>query len=750
MGYIYTHRLLSPVETNISTQQTKLYICEKPSQARDIARILKATKKSEGYIQGHNIIVTWCLGHLVETAKPEHYRPDIKPWRINKLPIIPEQWHLFPVDKVKKQLNIVKKLINNTNSIVVATDADREGELIARELLDLCKYKGSIERLWLSALDDDSIIKALKNIKPGSATENLYYAGLGRQRADWLTGMNMTMATSSLFGKYGQGVLSVGRVQTPTLQLIVDRDLRIENFENQFYYELYAKFVDHLDSSLWLKWSPSKKVLDEETNKCLDKDVITQVIEKIHHKPAVITEFKKTNKKQPPPILFTLSALQKKASSLYGYTAKKTLAIAQSLYEKHKATSYPRTDSGYLPISQFSEAENILNILKNIDASISELITNCNTSYKSPAWNDKKVTAHHGIIPTANSKVKLSAMSQDELNIYKLIRNLYIAQFLGDYLYKQTKISVKCSNEIFTATGTIPGPLAWKQALENFKFNDTPSGDDHTVQKIPDWKKSQQLQESQEKAAQKKTKPPGRFTEGTLIAAMESIGKHVEDKELKKILKETSGIGTQATRAAIIETLINREFVRRNKKQLISTDKGRELLNLLPRIVKDPATTARWEQDLEDIAQGYLKLDEFITKQNTNIAYMIEELKKHKGVINTDDDQSSLNSSNKPKIKIACSLCGNDMQRKKTKANNRFFWGCSTYPDCKSTLPDYNGTPGKPRQPAQKTDIKCTACNEGYMVERAGKYGKFYGCSNYPKCKNLLKNLEAIKTPEPA
>lgn len=724
----------------MSADTIKLYICEKPSQARDIARILKANQKKDGYIQGNGVIVTWCLGHLVETAKPDYYRKDIKPWRVTKLPIIPEQWKTLPVPKVKKQLDIVQDLVNKSKHIIISTDADREGELIAREILSLCNYSNKIERLWLSALDDKSIIKALAMIKPGSATENLYYAGLGRQRADWLTGMNMTMATSSLFGKYGEGVLSVGRVQTPTLQLIVQRDLKVENFEPQDYYELYAKFVDHLESNVWLKWNITKKFLDEDTGKCLDKSVVEKVAEKIHHQAASITIFKTTDKKQPPPLLFTLSTLQKKASSLYGFSAQKTLSVAQALYEKHKAISYPRTDCGYLPVSQLSEAKEILNILYKSDEQIAELIKHCDLKYKSPAWNDKNVTAHHGIIPTTNSKINLSSMNDDELKIYKLIRNLYIAQFLGNYEYKQSKMSVKCQKEVFSATGNIPVNPGWKKALEQFKWQDTAKTEDETVQQFPDWKKGQQLQECSEKIAEKKTKSPGRYTEGTLIAAMESIGKHVEDKELKKILKETSGIGTQATRAAIIETLIARNYITRDKKKLISTQKGRNLLELLPELVKDPAMTAIWEQDLEDVASGNLNLTEFLSKQQENIINMIEELKKI-SVTNITTPSSHENHKPEPQ-KHACPSCNNLLRRKKMKSKDVYFWGCSQYPDCKVTMPDIKGIPGKPRiNNTIKTDVKCNKCNNGFFVKRMGKYGEFYGCSAYPKCKNINKKL---------
>tara|TARA_R110002110_G_scaffold119309_2_gene293737 strand:- start:21141 stop:23306 length:2166 start_codon:yes stop_codon:yes gene_type:complete len=714
----------------------KLYICEKPSQARDISRVLGVKKKHESHIEGSDIIVTWCLGHLLESAKPDYYCKELKPWRIEKLPIIPETWHMEPVGRVKKQLQAVKKLIKSTNHIVIATDADREGELIARELMEYCRYQGTVERLWLSALDDVSIKKALKTIKPGSTTENLYHAGLGRQRADWIVGMNMTMGTSSLFGKFGEGVLSVGRVQTPTLQLIVDRDRAIEQFKSQDYYELYAKFIDDSNVGIWLKWAVPDALKDNEPGRCLDITAVKDIATKIHAQPAVITKLTKQKKRLAAPLPFSLSALQKKASSLYGFTAKKTLSVAQELYEKYKITTYPRTDCGYLPASQFSDSKDVLDTLLQNDSTLADLIGACDTQFKSSAWNDKKVTAHHGIIPTTNNKVNLSSMPDDALKIFHLIRSVYIAQFLGDFEYKHTKIIVSCEQEQFTATGKIPLVQGWKKALEFDKSGTSSKGEDETTQDLPDWTQGQSLLEEQEKMAKKKTKSPGRFTEGTLIGAMESVGRYVEDPKLKKVLKETSGIGTQATRAAIIETLIKRDYITRDKKKLISSEKGRALVDLLPKEVTDPATTARWEQDLEEVAAGNLALDLFLANQNKGLSEMLKALNQG----NAQAPQSNQNL-NVPSSKHKCQSCDKPMARRKVKNKNSYFWGCTGYPECKITLPDFKGKPGKKKTAAKKTEHACPKCKTGYLVERKSARGKFYGCSGYPKCKNIEQDI---------
>tara|TARA_R110002110_G_scaffold209215_1_gene421601 strand:+ start:8831 stop:10996 length:2166 start_codon:yes stop_codon:yes gene_type:complete len=715
----------------------KLFICEKPSQASDISRVLGATQKREGFIEGDGVIVTWCLGHLLEAAKPDYYCKELKPWRIEKLPVIPKDWHMEPVARVKKQLTVVKKMIKSANHVVIATDADREGELIARELMTYCKYEGKVERLWLSALDDASIQKALKTIKPGNETENLYFAGLSRQRADWIVGMNMTMATSCLFGKFGEGVLSVGRVQTPTLQLIVTRDRTIEQFKPQDYFEMFVNFIDEGKAGAWLKWNIPESLQNDETGRCLDKAAVSDVANKIHDKPAKITNLTKVKKKQAPPLPFSLSELQKKASALYGYTATKTLSIAQELYEKHKAITYPRTDSGYLPLSQHGESSVVLDSLLKIDPSLSILVKKCDVAFKSTAWNDKKVTAHHGIIPTTNQDIKLSSMSTEACEIYDLIRTAYISQFLGDFVYEQTKIVVACENEDFSATGRIPLILGWKNMSDNDETIDMAKEESEAGQDFPDWTEGQTLCSDQEKVTDKKTKAPAQFTEGTLIGAMESIGRYVEDPSLKKVLRETSGIGTQATRAAIIETLINREYIARDKKKLISTEKGRALIDLLPDAVKDPATTARWEQDLDDMAAGSMAKELFLANQNDNLSKMLEALKS--GYSKQDP---SLQNRKAALSEHQCPACDKPMVRRKPKSKNSYFWGCSGYPECTTTLPDADGKPGERKAAAKKTDQHCFKCDTGYFVERKSARGTFFGCSNYPKCKNVVQEVK--------
>lgn len=660
-----------------------LYICEKPAQARDIARHLRANNKKDGYLEGSGYQVTWCVGHLLELAPPEYYKPDISPWNINKLPLIPQQWEMLISVKTKKQFNVIKTLLKETLHVVIASDPDREGETIVRSILNKCHYKGKIERLWLSALDDLSIQKSLQHIRKGSETESLYHAGIARSRADYLIGMNMTMAVSSLYGV--NSVLSVGRVQTPTLKLVVDRDTAIENFISRDYYVLKAQFSDNT-LSFWTTWRTPKVLLDEE-GYCVNQQAVETVSAKVDGEPGKITEFAENLKHQSAPLCFSLSTLQKKASSTYGYSAKQVLDLAQSLYETHKAVTYPRTDCGYLPDEQFDEAPAVLKALSKADSTIKSVVTLCDTDFRSPVWNTSKVTAHHGIIPTLNDAVVIQAMSDDEFNLYDLIRRQYLAQFLGDYEYQERKVEIQCAGEIFTATGHTPVKHGWKQAFQQDRME---SDSLEAAEVLPRLIKNQAVENHQVRVESKQTKPPARFTEGTLIEAMKNVAKDITDTELKQVLKENNGIGTEATRANILETLFKREYIERQKKQVVSTNKGRALIALVPESVKNPLMTARWEQQLEAIVAGEGNHDTFLDSQTVLLHQMLTDLQQD---VNQQIVASlQLQSDTQNGTVYMCSSCEAPLRRLKNK-NGHYFWGCTRYPNCKFIARDKKNKP---------------------------------------------------------
>ena len=661
-----------------------LTICEKPSQARDIARQLKASERKDGYLEGNGYQVTWCVGHLLELAPPEYYRPDIKPWRIEKLPVIPTEWKMLVSVKTKKQFNIIKQLLKNAKYVVIASDPDREGESIVREILDECNYFGKIERLWLNALDDASIQKALKNIRPGKDTENLYYAAQARSRSDFVIGMNLTMGASALYGV--NSVLSIGRVQTPTLKMVVDRDRAIEAFKSQDYFVLKALFSGDEDKQVWATWKAPDSVLDTEGH-CLDQQVVDSIAAKVDEEPGIVSHFKESKKTQKAPLCFSLSALQKKASSVFGYSAKQVLSLAQALYEKHKATTYPRTDCGYLPEDQFHEVSKVLEAIASADPTLKPLLAHCDDTFRSLVWNNKKITAHHAIIPTMNNRVDISALSEAEFNIYDLIRRQYLAQLMGDYEYLQRTVEIHCAGETFIATGNTPVTLAWKHA-----FNMKEPAADHEAENntIPLLKTGQPVQIQETVVESKQTKPPARFTEGTLIEAMKTVGKWVEDDALKKTLKDNQGIGTEATRANIIELLFKRGYLQRQSKQVLSTDKGRALIDIAPDLVKNPVLTAEWEQQLEHIAEGKGQLDSFVHSQTALLKDMLAQLQSE----GTPQEASrlQLQSETQNGKVYCCPICNAPLRRLKNK-KEKYFWGCTQYPHCNFTTWEKNKKP---------------------------------------------------------
>lgn len=698
-----------------------LYICEKPSQGKDIAAVLGASESYDGYMTGNGITVTWCLGHLLTQAAPEHYCSNLKPWRRSVLPIVPHTWVMQPNPKRQQQFAIVTRLINAATHIVIATDADREGEAIARELLHYCHYRGKVERLWLSALDKVSIKKALGELKSGASTERLYYAALGRSRADWLVGMNMTMAVTATFS-HGQGVLSVGRVQTPTLQLVVNRDNAIKQFIPSDYYVVTAQFTAEDKRSVMTRWQIPDDIQDKNGH-CADKALAEKVCAAIEGKIATITDFRDEQKETTAPLCLSLSHLQKLASQQLGLGAKKTLDIAQALYETHKVITYPRTDCGYLPMSQHQEAHNILATVAHIIPELQPIIERADYSYQSPVFNDAKITAHHGIIPTTNKSVTVNQMTTQQQAVYSIIARYYLAQFLGPYVFSRRSITVACNNHRFIANENTPLILGWKPALTTMTHEDLLK-----KKELPDFANGNRpsLLCVASGVDAKVTSPPVHFTEGTLIMAMKNVAREVEDKALKKILTAHAGIGTEATRANIIELLLRREFLRKEKQQLIATEKGRTLLDKLPHVLKHPATTARWEQMLNDIATGDIQLGEFLDNQATALSTMLERFDK---IVMTQPrgDSTALHQ---------CPDCKSALRRFKGKKG--FFWGCTAYPTCTTTLLDSSGKPVM-RKPEIHSRFDCPTCQQHKLVKRQGKKKtQFWGCAGYPECRAIF------------
>lgn len=600
----------------------KLFLCEKPSQGRDIAKVLGATQRGDGCLTGRDIIVTWGFGHLMEMEQPESYDIKYKKWLLTDLPIIPKQWKVAVKPATKEQFTVIQKLLKKTSSVVIATDADREGEMIAREILDTCRFRGPVFRLWLSALDENSIRKALGSLKPGEATESLYQAGLGRARADWLVGMNLTRLYTLKGQQSGQkGVFSVGRVQTPTLRLIVDRDRQIASFVPRDYWTLTVALIGQNDP-FQAQWLAPEMVCDEE-GRCINQSALQQAsteISRTRQARVISTEIKRI--KESAPLPFDLGTLQQVCSKKWGMGAQQVLDIAQSLYETHKATTYPRTDCGYLPLSMQAEVPHVFNALQQTDPALKSLLVQCDIQQKSRVWNDSKITAHHAIIPTTQP-VDISKMSEVEHRVYDLIRRHYLAQFLPLYEADNTQIRLECAGHTLATAGNVVVTPGWKRL-----FSEDKSEPDENKQSLPQLAENAQCPVTGTNIRELKTSPPAHYTEGTLIAAMKNAARFVTDERLKQRLKESAGLGTEATRAGIIETLLKRGYIRREKRHLIATRSATTLMEMLPDIVKDPGMTALWEQALDEIASGKLPLALFLQKQSMWISKMVEQARQ--------------------------------------------------------------------------------------------------------------------------
>lgn len=642
----------------------KLFLCEKPSQGNDIAKVLGATKRGEGCLSTPDgqLTVTWGIGHLVEQLNPEEYDPAFKKWAFETLPIIPGKWGLSPKKETKKQFNVVMKLIKQAKLVVIATDIDREGETIARELLDLAGFRGQIKRLWLSALDEASIRKALASLKNNEETLPLYYAGLARSRADWLIGMNFSRLYTLLAQQKGyQGKpLSVGRVQSPTLSLVVNRDREIKNFIPKQHFTLQVMLSDGK------QYFATQYVIPEQycdpDGLCLSAQVIQAANRQIRQLGQAKVESVETKReRQHAPLCFALSDLQSEANRLYGLGAQRVLDIAQSLYETHKATTYPRTDCGYLPESQLAEASRVIQYVLQSDQRLQPISAVLNLNQKSRVWNDKKITAHHGIIPTM-VKVDISKMSDEEMKLYDLIRRRYLAQFLPISETDKTQIILKCGQHILSARGNVLVTPGWK-----ILFGKSLDEDDDTPQALPTLKQGQICQISDSEIKTLQTSPPNHFTEGTLLTAMKNAARFVTDERLKQRLRETEGLGTEATRAGTIQGLIDKGFLQKKGKSLLATEAAMMLMDSLPTMLKDPGLTALWEQALNQIAERTLSLEVFMQKQETFVRHLMAECLKQGMSLGNIEIRK-------------CPQCAAPMTKRNGK--NGQFWGCSAYPTC--------------------------------------------------------------------
>ena len=670
----------------------RLFIAEKPSLGEAIASELGITKKERGFFQCGNDVVTWCFGHMLEQAGPDEYtdvnapvdKSGNKIWRAEDLPIIPEEWILHPKEDAKHQLSIIEKLIKSANSVVHAGDPDREGQLLVDEILEFYGYSHPVKRLWTQSVDSTSMRRALNDLRKNEDYRGFGAAAQARGKADWLIGMNLTRAYTLKAARGGtRALLVVGRVQTPVLSLVVDRDREIEAFKPIPFYKIKA-VIQHGSSSFIADWNASDDQigLDSE-GRLVDANVAKQLIDKISGSSGFVTEYKKVPTKKNPPTAYSLSSLTIKASSAYGYSAQDVLDVCQSLYETHKLTSYPRTDCKYLPEAQHADAIEVLEAIKHVNPDMAILIDGANPKLKSKTWNDSAITAHHGLIPTLNKGSK-EKLNEKELNIYLLIVRSYLAQFYPAHEYLKTTIKLKVGEEVFETGGntvTLPG---WKEVFSEGDDDDNSSA---VVQTLPPMNNGDEVKCIKSNAVDSKTKAPSRFSDGSLVAAMENIHKYVNDPELKKLLRDGDGIGTPATRASIISELKRRGYLEEKGKFVISTPLGRGMVDVFPVVMKNAVLTALNEKQLLDIQKNP---DNQVLFINSQIKFITDQVAKaNDGSVRVAGAKQSA-----PVSKVhMCKSCGKGLCRRPGKKPNSFFWSCSDYPNCKQLYPDYKGKP---------------------------------------------------------
>jgi DNA topoisomerase-3 len=590
-------------------------LAEKPSVGRDLARVLQCGKKGNGYFEGSTYIITWALGHLVTHADPEAYSDSYKTWKMEDLPMLPQELKLVVIKKTSKQFHAVKALLNrkDVTEIVIATDAGREGELVARWIIEKAHVHKPIKRLWISSVTDKAIKEGFKKLKNGREYENLFHSAVARAEADWIVGMNATRALTTKHNAQ----LSSGRVQTPTLAIIAERENEIKQFKPKAYYGLKA----NTSSGLHLVWQDAKT----KDIKTFDKEKIDSLNKQLADKDAAIISADKAYKKTFSPGLYDLTELQRDANKRFGYSAKETLSIMQKLYEQHKVLTYPRTDSRYLSsdiVETLGERVKACGVKPYAKAAMKILQKPIKGN---PSFvDDSKVSDHHAIIPTEETVIA-SAFSDKERKIYDLVVKRFLAVLSPPFEYEQTTLTCKIGQETFLAKGKVVLSQGWKEVYE-FETDEEKEG--LAEQKLPVLNKGDLLKVQSITQTKGETKPPARFNEATLLSAMENPAKYMSgNADLKKVIGETGGLGTVATRADIIEKLFNSFLVEKKGKELFVTSKGKQLLDLVPQDLKSPALTAEWEQKLTQIAKGKLSKQAFIQEMKGYAKTVVQEVK---------------------------------------------------------------------------------------------------------------------------
>lgn len=667
-----------------------LVLAEKPSVGKDIGKVLNCSKSGNGFVEGNKYIVTWALGHLVTLADPESYNQKYTRWEMEDLPIIPKEMKTEVIKKTRAQYMTVKNLLlrKDVTEIVIATDAGREGELVARWIIDKAEVKKPMKRLWISSVTDKAILEGFSKLKDASSYENLYSSAVARSEADWIVGINATRALTSKHNAQ----LSCGRVQTPTIAMIAALEDEIKNFKPDYYYgiEALAKGVKFI-------WHDKNN-----DTRSFNREKIENIISTLKSKSLLVTNVSRNKSFTVAPALYDLTELQRDANNIYGYSAKETLSAMQTLYERHKVLTYPRTDSRYI-------SDDIVETLKDrvkacsvgpyakIGFKISSQPIKGNKSFV----NNSKVSDHHAIIPTEQT-VFLGNLSDKERKIYDLVVKRFLAVLSKPFEFEKIVVSGKIGSEEFSAKGRVTLSMGWKEVYGNYE--DEEILDDMGSDALSEFINGKELNVSKISMTTGETKPPARFTEASLLSAMENPVKFMKnaDKDLKKTIGETGGLGTVATRADIIDKLFNSFVIEKKDKFIYTTSKGRQLLELSPADLKSPVLTAKWEQRLNEIAQGQLKKDNFLNDMKEYTRTIIKEIK-------TSDKKYVHDNETKSK----CPDCGSYLLEVNGKKG--------------TMLVCQNRECGYKKGIAQTTNARCPNCHKKLELRGEGE-GKIFVC----------------------
>jgi len=657
----------------------KVCIAEKPSVAKEIAKVIGANSRKDGYFEGNGYQVTWTFGHFCTLLPPQDYKPHWKRWDLDTLPMLPEHFNTKLMDDsgVKKQFKIIKGLFKNASEVINCGDAGTEGELIQRWVIKEASYKGKVKRLWISSLTSEAIKTGFQDLKPASDFDNLFYAASSRAIGDWLLGMNATRLYTLKYGGYKQ-VLSIGRVQTPTLAMLVKRHHEIENFVPQAYWELHTTY--------------RKTTFKNTTGKFETPEKGQAFLEKVTGKNLVVTKVIKKDGKEYAPKLYDLTSLQVHCNNKYGFTADRTLKIVQKLYEM-KVVSYPRVDTTYLPDDVYPKVPSILKGLKNY-SKFTETILKAKIRKSKKVFDDKKVTDHHAIIPTGEQQ----QLNGEFFKVYDMIVKRFLAVFYPDCKVAKTTVNAKVDEVQFVAKGKEILDEGWRVLFpkkENSK-DDTKEDKEDVEKVLPSFKDGEQGPH-EPKLLEKKTKAPSYYTEASLLRAMETAGKQVDDEELRELMK-SNGIGRPSTRAAIIETLFRRKYTYRKKKQVLPTEMGIQLIETIKnKLLISAELTGQWEKRLKEIEQGAYGPKPFIHEMKKMVDDLVTEVRmeknvkrfsasannhtgatgKKKGTKKAGGKRKSKTSTNK--VSMQCPACkrGSVVKGKTRYGCNQFKQGCS-------------------------------------------------------------------------